>query len=178
MHEKKLADDHGNGHQPINKPRKGSVPKEISPATRSVKLGGDRRSRGAAAKVRLYRCETTGHVAPVREHVEALCARYTHACAQSIVGSIYRFGRWYTYRFTQVSGPVSRTKVTLSERMRALIEAAPSRDVWTAADFAVHLQTKVSRVHHVARALTNTGELERVKPFTYRVVRRAEVAHV
>jgi hypothetical protein len=166
MHEKKLADDHGNGHQPINKPRKGSAEQTFAPAAKTVKRGGNR-------QVRIYRCETTGRVGRVSEHVKALCAEFTRANPETIANAIYRAGTWYGRRFTLVSGepPVPST---VSGRMRALLATKRKRE-WTEHEFSLALGLKGTRVRHAARALISAGELSRIKPRTYRVLSRAAV---
>lgn len=169
MHEKKLADDHGNGHQPLNKPRKGSAEQTFASAVKTVKRGGDRKS--ATARVRLYRCETTQRVAKASEHVAALCAEFTRASPETVTQAIYKHGTWYGRRFTLVSGEPPAAS-TVSGRMRALIEKKSQRE-WTEHDFSLALGLKGTRIRHAARALINAGELQRIKPRTYLVSPKA-----
>jgi hypothetical protein len=63
--------------------------------------GGDKKS--ANARIMLFRCVATGKVAPLREHVEKLCAEFPRADYAGVKANIYTHGTWYGRRFERVT---------------------------------------------------------------------------
>ncbi len=100
MPENKKAESGCNRIQPKSTPRKGSAATEIASTTQSVKR--EHLRPGPTAR-KLYRCLTTGKVAPASEHVRDIVAEFTRADPRTVDKSIRDRGTFYGRKFEEVT---------------------------------------------------------------------------